>query len=235
MNLSNMNTCKSNGATLFSSGTQVTNSKDLSKICSIQTSGLHKKTINFSWARRDGAGSRLVCRIPGSIRGVERCSRLEVRGFTEEQEALVVRSWNSMRGNAGELGLKFFLRIFEIAPTAKKMFSFLKDSDVPVEQNPKLKPHAMSVFVMTCESAVQLRKAGKVTVRESTLEDLGATHFKYGVADEHYEVTKYALLETIKEAVPEMWSPEMKSAWGEAYDQLATAIKTAYKPPIGIA
>ena len=40
----------------------------------------------------------------------------------------------------------------------------------------------------TCESAVQLRKAGKVTVRESNLKRLGAVHFKYGVVDEHFEV-----------------------------------------------
>lgn len=39
-------------------------------------------------------------------------------------------------------------RIFEIAPSAQKLFSFLRDSNVPVEQNPKLKPHAKSVFVM---------------------------------------------------------------------------------------
>ncbi|KAK0582176.1 hypothetical protein LWI29_022374 [Acer saccharum] len=123
-----------------------------------------------------------------------------------------------------------FSGIFEIAPSAKKLFKFLKDSDVPVEQNPQLKPHAMTVFVMTCESAVQLRKAGKATVRESTLKDLGATHLKYGVVDEHFEVTKYALLETIKEAVPEMWSPEMKNAWAEAYDQLAAAIQNEMKP-----
>jgi hemoglobin-like flavoprotein len=44
------------------------------------------------------------------------------------------------------------------------------------------------------------------------------------------QVTKFALLETIKEAVPEMWSPEMKKAWGEAYDQLVAAIKTEMKP-----
>ncbi|KAJ0010840.1 hypothetical protein Pint_34559 [Pistacia integerrima] len=155
----------------------------------------------------------------------------EGRGsFTEEQEALVVKSWNVMKKNTGELGLKFFLKIFEIAPSAQKLFSFLKDSNVPLEQNQKLKSHAMSVFVMTCESAVQLRKAGKVTVRESTLKKLGATHFKYGVVNEHFEVTKFALLETIKEAVPEMWSPEMKNAWGEAYDQLVAAIKAEMKP-----
>lgn len=44
------------------------------------------------------------------------------------------------------------------------------------------------------------------------------------------KVTKFALLETIKEAVPEMWSPETKNAWGEAYDQLVAAIKSEMKP-----
>ncbi|KAK0582115.1 hypothetical protein LWI29_021640 [Acer saccharum] len=152
------------------------------------------------------------------------------RGFTEEQEALVVKSWSVMKSNAGELGLKFFFKIFEIAPSAQKLFSFLRDSNVPLEQNPKLKPHAMSVFLMTCESAVQLRKSGKVTVRESSLKKLGAAHFKYGVVNEHFEVAKFALLETIKEAAGEMWSAEMKNAWGEAYDHLVAAIKSQMKP-----
>ncbi|XP_074338752.1 anaerobic nitrite reductase MHB1-like [Apium graveolens] len=160
-----------------------------------------------------------------SCNGMEKRESLEVKAFTEEQEALVVKSWNVMKKNAAELGLKFFLKIFEIAPTAKKMFSFLKDSEVPLEQNKKLKPHAMTVFVMTCETAVQLRKAGKVTVKESTLNKMGATHSRAGVVDEHFEVTRFALLETIKEAVPEMWSPEMKNAWGEAYDQLVVTMK----------
>ncbi|KAL7156721.1 hypothetical protein ABFS83_02G027600 [Erythranthe nasuta] len=150
--------------------------------------------------------------------------------FTEEQEALVVQSWSLMKKNAGEWGLKFFLKIFEIAPSAQKMFPFLRDSQVPLDQNPKLKPHAKSVFVMTCEAAVQLRKAGKVVIRDSSLKKLGATHFKYGVADEHFEVTKYALMETIKEAVGEMWSAEMKKAWCVAYDHLVAAIKTEMKP-----
>jgi len=42
----------------------------------------------------------------------------------------------------------FTFRILEIAPAAKQLFSFLKDSNVPLEENPKLKPQAMAVFVM---------------------------------------------------------------------------------------
>jgi hypothetical protein len=45
-------------------------------------------------------------------------------------------------------------------------------------------------MAQTCEAAAQLRKAGKVTVRETTLKRLGATHFKYGVADGHFEASR---------------------------------------------
>ncbi|KAL6867568.1 hypothetical protein ACP4OV_015592 [Aristida adscensionis] len=151
--------------------------------------------------------------------------------FSEEQEALVLKSWAVMKKDSANLGLRFFLKVFEIAPSAKQMFSFLRDSDAPLDKNPKLKTHAMSVFVMTCEAAAQLRKAGRVTVRDTTLKRLGATHLKYGVADGHFEVTRFALLDTIKEAVPaDMWTPEMKDAWAEAYNQLVAAIKLEMKP-----
>ncbi|XAR72847.1 hypothetical protein NMG60_11019625 [Bertholletia excelsa] len=220
MSLLNIQTSVSNATVLLSHG---------GAECGSKFSG---GSVEFSWVRKDALGCRLISRSSKIIRSVERTRRLKVKALTEEQEALVVKSWNSMKKDAGGLGLKLFLRAFDIAPSAKKLFSFLRDSEVPLEQNPKLKPHATTVFVMTCESAIQLRKAGKVTVRESNLKDLGATHSKYGVVNEHFEVVKYALLETIKEAVPEMWSEEMKNAWGEAYDQLAAAIKNEMKPPL---
>lgn len=43
------------------------------------------------------------------------------------------------------------------------------------------------------------------------------------------QLTRYALLETIKEAVPYMWSPQMKNAWAEAFDNLAAAIREAMR------
>ncbi|XP_073004206.1 anaerobic nitrite reductase AHB1-like [Typha latifolia] len=145
--------------------------------------------------------------------------------FTREQEALVLDAWNEMKDDAATIGLNFYLRIFEIVPSARKKFSFLSDSDEPLGKNPKLKAHAMNVFVMTCESATMLRKTRKVTVGNITLKKLGGVHTKAGVAGLHFEVLKFALLETIKEAVPYMWSPEMEEAWGVAYDHLAAAIQ----------
>ena len=39
-------------------------------------------------------------------------------------------------------------RILEIAPAAKDMFSFLRDTDEVPHNNPKLKAHAVKVFKM---------------------------------------------------------------------------------------
>ncbi|KAI0493795.1 hypothetical protein KFK09_023920 [Dendrobium nobile] len=62
------------------------------------------------------------------------------------------------------------------------------ETQIPLEKNPKLKGHAMSVFIMTCEEAAQLRITGKVTVREMTLKKIGTKHIVYGVLDEHFEI-----------------------------------------------
>ncbi|KAJ4795744.1 Non-symbiotic hemoglobin protein [Rhynchospora pubera] len=150
--------------------------------------------------------------------------------FTEEQEALILKSWAVMKKDAADLGLKFFLKIFEISPSSTQQFSFLRNSTVPLNKNSKLKSHSMAVFVMTCEAAAQLRKTGKITVRETTLQKLGSVHYNAGVFDAQFEVTRFALFETIKEAVPDMWNEEMKNAWGIAYDQLVLAIKAEKKP-----
>lgn len=48
-------------------------------------------------------------------------------------------------------------RIFEIAPTAKKLFSFLNDSSVPLDKNPKLKSHATSVFLMVSQILLSIK------------------------------------------------------------------------------
>ncbi|KAF9612682.1 hypothetical protein IFM89_003157 [Coptis chinensis] len=149
--------------------------------------------------------------------------------FTEHQEILVKESWEAMKQNVPELSLQFFTTILEIAPAAKGMFSFLKDSDEIPQNNPKLKSHAVKVFKMTCEAAIQLREKDKVDIPESTLKYLGSVHLKKGVIDPHFEVVKEALLRTIKDALGEKWSEEMCSAWGEAYDQLAAAIKAEMK------
>ncbi|KAM6584331.1 hypothetical protein CsatB_011333 [Cannabis sativa] len=150
-------------------------------------------------------------------------------GFSEKQESLVKESWEVMKLDIPHHSLRFFTLILEIAPAAKNMFSFLKDSDEVPQNNPKLKAHAVKVFKMTCEAAIQLREKGEVVVPDSSLKHLGSVHLKNGVIPPHFEVVKEALLRTIKEGLGEKWNEEIGSSWGEAYDQLAAAIKNEMK------
>ncbi|KAL8518122.1 hypothetical protein ACS0TY_009413 [Phlomoides rotata] len=153
----------------------------------------------------------------------------EMGSFSEKQEALVKESWEIMKHNIPDLSLRFFSLILEIAPTAKNMFSFLRDSDEIPQNNPKLKAHAVKVFKMMCESAIQLREKGEVVVSDTTLKWLASVHLQNGVIAPHFEVVKEALLRTVKEGTGEKWSEEMSGEWGEAYDHLATAIKNEMK------
>uniref|UniRef100_A0A1J3DNA4 Non-symbiotic hemoglobin 2 n=1 Tax=Noccaea caerulescens TaxID=107243 RepID=A0A1J3DNA4_NOCCA len=150
-------------------------------------------------------------------------------GFTEKQEALVKESWEILKQDIPKYSLHFFSQILEIAPAAKEMFSFLRDSDEVPHNNPKLKAHAVKVFKMTCETAIQLREKGKVVVADTTLQYLGSVHLKNGVLDPHFEVVKEALVRTLKEGLGEKYNEEVENAWSQAYDHLALAIKTEMK------
>ncbi|OIW01720.1 hypothetical protein TanjilG_05173 [Lupinus angustifolius] len=143
-----------------------------------------------------------------------------MRAFTERQEALVKNSWEELKENIPQLSVRFFTWISEIAPVAKDMFSFLKDSDEIPQNNPVLQIHATKVFKLTYESAIQLREKGVVAV-DPTVKYLGSIHIKNGVLDPHFE-----------EAIGDKWSEELSNAWAIAYDELADVIKKEMKDGI---
>lgn len=190
---------------------------------------------SLSWARREGShgrggGGLLHCSSKVVVGRAPHGSPTTTNGtraaFTEKQEALVKDTWAILKKDAGHHALALFLTVFEIAPSSKRLFSFLKDSDVPIEKNPKLKSHALKVFVIICEAATSLRKKGEVSTPGSTMKDMANSHIISGVVDEHYEVVKFSLLKTVEKGLPAgMWNDEVKGAWAEAYDELVLAIK----------
>ncbi|KAH0460858.1 hypothetical protein IEQ34_008433 [Dendrobium chrysotoxum] len=118
-------------------------------------------------------------------------SEVRIDSLQRRRKAHVLKSWNTMKKDVATLGLKFFLRLH---PGFKALFLH-----IPLEKNPKLKVHAISIFIM-------LRITEKVIVSETTLKKIGNRHVKYGVLDEHFKDTRFAFLEMIKEVVPDMWS-----------------------------
>lgn len=62
-----------------------------------------------------------------------------------------------------------------------------------------------------------LRNPG--ALREA-LAGLGARHIQYGARPEDYPLLGSSLLKTFEQYLQEDWSPELKTAWMEAYDAI---------------
>ncbi|PWA78967.1 nonsymbiotic hemoglobin [Artemisia annua] len=111
--------------------------------------------------------------------------------FSEKQEALVKESWMVMKEDIPALSLYLYKMILEIAPEARGLFSFLKDTTELPQNNPKLKSHAVKVFKMVCEAAIQLREKGEVVITGSTLKYMGTVHVQKGIVDSQFEVVNH--------------------------------------------
>ncbi|KAL3686121.1 hypothetical protein R1sor_004143 [Riccia sorocarpa] len=189
------------------------------------------RSLRSSWTQSGVfGGSELTQRFASSFRrDTSRQPCKAVAAYTSEQAQLVKTTWQLLKKDAGKNGMTLFLKVFEIAPSAAELFSFLRDSPIPREKNPQLKAHALTVFKMVGDAAVELGEHGGLEALKGTLVELGVSHYSYGILNEHFDVVKYALLQTIQEGLPELWSPELKAAWAQAYDELTAVIKEVMK------
>eukprot|EP00249_Psilotum_nudum_P009812 c22169_g1_i2 orf=271-1059(+) len=183
----------------------------------------------ISWSNAVVGRASVGCSFPqcsALIGGIRDGRNFSARAFTEEQESLVKEAWKELKKDAGRHSLNLFLKVFEIAPSTKRLFGFLQESNVPLEKNSKLKSHALKVFILVGEAASSLRNKGGVETPGSTLKDMASTHLKKHVVEEHYDVLKYCLMKTLEEGLPQgMWTKDMKGAWVEAYQALVLAMQ----------
>src|SRR5262245_48001629 len=106
----------------------------------------------------------------------------------------------------------FYKRLFEMDPSLRPMFK----GDMQ-EQGRKL----MQMIGMAVQG---LSVPGEIM---GLVADLGRKHLEYGVIDAHYDTVRAALLETVGQGLGADFTPEARTAWGEAYDFLARVMKDA--------
>ena len=67
----------------------------------------------------------------------------------------------------------------------------------------------------------------RLDVITPVIDQLGRDHVRYGVLDEHYSSVKEALLFALGQTLGDDYTPEVESAWAEAYDLLADMMRGA--------
>jgi len=130
--------------------------------------------------------------------------------ITPQQKELVKKTWIMVVPIADTAAELFYGRLFELEPEYKAMFK----NDM-TEQGKML----MKTINIAVESLDDLESL------IPTLKQMGADHVGYGVKDRDYNVVGASLLWTLEKGLGEVFTDEVRNAWGAVYEVLATVMK----------
>ena len=131
--------------------------------------------------------------------------------MTPEREALVRATWRRFEPLADEHFGYFYEKLFELDPDAKAMFA---------KANMDLQRHRL--MEMLGQLVSELDDPERFV---TDLVVLGRRHVGYGVRDSDYDSAGVALLWTLEKALGDAFTPDARSAWTEAYQQIASIMR----------
>ena len=129
--------------------------------------------------------------------------------LTPEQCRLVRLSVESLRDQADPLSLLFYGKLFELDPSASRLFHH------------DLAQNGRKVIDTLAAVADSLADFDAVRPR---LARLGRQHAEYGVRPEQYEIAAAALLWAIAQTLGADFDPPMRQAWSLAVASVAGAM-----------
>ena len=126
--------------------------------------------------------------------------------MTPEQVKLVQDSFAKVAPISGKAAELFYGRLFEIAPQVRAMFP-----DDMTEQRKKLMA-TLAIVVNGLNNLDTILPAASA---------LAKRHVGYGAQAAHYPVVGAALLWTLEQGLGASWTPEVATAWTQAYTTLS--------------
>jgi len=136
---------------------------------------------------------------------------IEMGTMIPQRRQLVTESWKSLAPNGALVGAIFYRRLFEIDPALRPMFSAVTLD----EQIHKL--------VTMLDLVVHWLDVPDKVV--PVLKKLGERHSTYGVQDDHYGKVGAALIGTLEEGLGDKFTPELRSAWIEAFVLISSLMR----------
>ena len=132
--------------------------------------------------------------------------------MTPEQVDLVQRSWRAVLP-VGDTAAEFFYgKLFSLDPTIQRLF---RDD---------MREQGRNFTSMISVAVGSLSRPQKILL---AVQQLGRRHAAYGVEPRHYEVVGVALLWMLEQVLAEAFTPEVRQAWSEVYQLLATTMQGA--------
>ena len=132
--------------------------------------------------------------------------------MTPYQVDLVQSSWAKVAPIAPTAASLFYGKLFDLDPELRPLFK----SDL-TDQGRKL----MQML------ALAVRGLSDLDLLVPAVEDLGRRHLGYGVRQKDYDTVGSALLWTLEQGLGEEFTPEVRTAWTQAYTLLAQTMQQA--------
>ena len=126
--------------------------------------------------------------------------------MTPDQIKAIQESFAKVAPISEQAAAMFYGRLFEIAPSVKPLFK----GDMTEQGRKLMAPLAVVVNGLTnLETILPAASA------------LAKRHVGYGVKPIHYPIVSEALLWTLERGLGADWTPELATAWGDAYGVLS--------------
>jgi hemoglobin-like flavoprotein len=143
--------------------------------------------------------------------------RLKGRTMTPKQIQLVQKTWKLAAPNAEQVAAMFYDRLFHLDPSLRKLFKA------------NMKQQGQKLMQMISVAVNGLPKLDTIV---PAVEDLGRRHLEYDVTEEMYDTVGESLLWTLEQGLGDAFTPDVKEAWAETYNALASVMKSAACAPV---
>lgn len=130
--------------------------------------------------------------------------------MTPQQVALVQSSFESVKPIADTAAGLFYDRLFAVAPEYRRLFT----------GNMARQGRMLMNMIATAVNGLSRPETIIPAVK-----DLGRRHAGYGIVEKDYQVVGGALLWTLERGLGVAFTPEVKQAWAEAYNLLASVMQ----------
>lgn len=132
--------------------------------------------------------------------------------MTPEQVDLVQRSWRAVLPVGDTAAELFYGKLFSLDPSLQSLF---RDD---------MREQGRNLTSMISVAVGALSRPQKITL---AVQQLGKRHAAYGVEPRHYELVGTALLWMLEHVLGEAFTPQVREAWTEVYNLLATTMQDA--------
>jgi hemoglobin-like flavoprotein len=115
-------------------------------------------------------------------------------------------SYRRLQPVSDAVGRHFYETLFALAPGARALFA----TDIDTQ----------SRKLMDMIDAV-VRQLDQPEKWLAACRELGARHAEYGAREEHYDAVGTALLQSLRAALGEVFTPAVEAAWAQVYGEMA--------------